>query len=166
MLTANIILDSMLRHFFCRNQIANFQMNQTVEPKFASYIDAKRNCSFNNSEIASISEVKKYWTYVDKHGLDSRVCRNSFWTSNKPLNNTHMVTGNEIEKIDFEIVMNPDIVFNAMKKIPVASFETLQLRADVNEYHLCICVLYEVRKVHDILYKFCRRRYDIYKLSL
>ena len=37
----------------------------------------------------------------------------------------------------------------AVKRIAVASFETFKLKASQNDQHLCICVLYDVRKVRE-----------------
>ena len=36
-----------------------------------------------------------------------------------------------------------------VKRIAVASFETLKLKASQNDQYLCICVLYDVRKVRE-----------------
>ena len=68
------------------------------------------NCTNQNSHIASVAEVKAYWKYADSNGINTiynrrfvnRACRNIFWTSNKPLNSTHIISGNEtIEQIEF-----------------------------------------------------------------
>ena len=37
----------------------------------------------------------------------------------------------------------------AVKRIAVGSFETFKLKTSQNDQHLCICVLYEVRKVRE-----------------
>ena len=37
--------------------------------------------------------MKKYWEYSNEHDIhldDDSDCRNNFWTSNKPINNTHL----------------------------------------------------------------------------
>ena len=129
-------------------------MRQPAEPKYASYIEAIMNCTNQNSYIASVAEVKAYWKYADSNGINTvynRTCRNSFWTSNKPLNGTHLISGNAtIEQIEFnEFVLRDTLI--EMKRTPVASFETLKLEASATDYNLCICVLYEVRKVQNLL---------------
>lgn len=114
------------------------------------------NCTNQNSHIASVAEVKAYWKYADSNGINTiynRACRNSFWTSNKPLNGTHLISGNKtIEQIEFnEFILRDTSTLIEMKRTPLASFETLKLEASATDYHLCICVLYEVRKVQTLL---------------
>ena len=125
-------------------------MSEPVKPKLASYIDAIINCTNSNSEIARISEMEKYWNYVEENMLDldsNKKCHYGFWTSNRPKNNTHMVTGENIEKMDFGQFLNPEELQTEMKRNAVASFETLKLEAAINEEHVCVCVLYGLRKV-------------------
>ena len=81
-------------------------MSKPVESKLASYIDAIENCTNRHSQIAQISEMEKYWNYMEKHNLSldsDRKCHYGFWTSNKAKNNTHMVTSKNIEKMDFNM---------------------------------------------------------------
>ena len=129
-------------------------LHQTAEPKYATYIEAIMNCTNQNSHIASVAEVKSYWKYIASNGIDinyNRACRNSFWTSNKLLNSTHLISGNHtIEPIDLNEFINHGDALTEMKRTPVASFETLKLEASATNYHLCICVLYEIRKVQNL----------------
>ena len=83
--------------------------------------------------------------------IKKQACRHNFWTSTKPFNNTHLITGKKIEPIDFDEFTNSEYKSIKMTRMPVASFETLKLEASANDYHLCICVLYEVRKVQNLL---------------
>ena len=125
-------------------------MSEPVNPKESSYIDAIINCTNSNSKIAGISEMEKYWNYIEENKLDldsDKKCHFGFWTSNKPRNNTHMVTGKNIEKMDFNQFTNPEQIQMGMKRHAVASFETLKLDAAINEDHVCVCVLYGLRKV-------------------
>lgn len=82
--------------------------------------------------------------------IKKQACRNNFWTSSKPFNNTHLITGSNIQPIDFDEFTNSEYKLIKMTRMPVASFETLKLEASTTDYHLCICVLYEVRKVQNI----------------
>ena len=82
--------------------------------------------------------------------IKKQASRNDFWTSSKPLNNTHLITGRNIEPIDFDEFTNSEDKLIKMTRMPVASFETLKLEASATDYHLCICVLYEVRKIQNI----------------
>ena len=132
-------------------------LNQSAEPKYGSYIEALTNCSNQNSKIASVTEVKKFWKFADSNEVDmnnsysqrihKQACRNSFWTSTKLLNNTHLISGKVIQEINFDEVYNSEI---KMKRIPVASFETLKFEATNNDVHLCICVLYKLRDVRNL----------------
>ena len=132
-------------------------LNQSAEPKYGSYIEALTNCSNQNSKIASVSEFEKFWKSADSdevgmnnsysQRIHKEACRNSFWTSTKLLNNTHLISGKVIQEINFDAVDNSDI---KMKRIPVASFETLKFEASNTDNHLCICVLYEVREVRNL----------------
>ena len=84
--------------------------------------------------------------------IKKQACRYHFWTSTKPFNNTHLITDRNIEPIDFEEFTNSEHTLIKMTRMPVASFETLKLEASASDYHLCICVLYEVRKVQQRMF--------------
>ena len=130
------------RPYFCSNDLAN--VRQASKPKNGSYIDALTFCDSQNTKIASVSEMKTYWKNVDY--FDSQACRNSFWTSNKQFNSTHFKIGNDIEAINFNEFHQSENGAS-IKRIPVASFDTLKFEASKTDFHLCICILYQIRKV-------------------
>ena len=146
-------MDSLERPYLCSNDMT--VLNQSA--KYGSYIEALTNCSNQNSKIASVSEVKNFWKSADSNevGMNdsysqsdmNKACRNSFWTSTKLLNNTHLISDKEIQEINFDEVDNSEI---EMKRIPVASFETLKFESSTTDVHLCICVLYEAREVQNL----------------
>ena len=113
-----------------------------LKPKDASYIDALTDCAKTNSKIASISEMRNYWKFYDPD------CRKNFWTSDKPINNSHFINGNVIQKIPLGDVCKDKSLLD-LQKVAVASFETMNLVASPIDKHVCICVLYEIRKVHN-----------------
>ena len=124
-------------------------MNLVIDSKQDSYIGALTDCASRQSKIATISEMEKYWKYAEKHHFNfGSACQNHaceyFWTSDKPINSSHSISGTEIHKIflsDDSLMEKP--------RIPVASFETLELTTspDPDITHLCICILYEPRTV-------------------
>ena len=145
------------RPYFCSNDLAN--VRQASKPKNGSYIDALTCCDSQNTKIASVSEMKTYWKNGDY--FDSQACRNSFWTSNKQLNSTHFKSGNDIEAINFNEFHQSENG-KSIKTTPVASFDTLKLEASETDFHLCIYILYQIRKVgflqaHWVSY--CQRKY-------
>ena len=77
------------RTYFCSDEI-NKENPELILPKLASYIDATTDCAKRTSKIASISEMRKYWNYIDIHFPHDQICRNNFWTSNKVMNKTHL----------------------------------------------------------------------------
>ena len=81
------------RPYFCTDQIDTYPFYEPRKPNHGSFIDALTVCAERNSKIASIYEIEKYWKYSDEHNIhleNDTDCRNYFWTSNKPINNTHL----------------------------------------------------------------------------
>ena len=123
-------------------------MNLVIDSKQDSYIGALIECASRQSKIATISEMEKYWKYAEKlhfdfgSGCQTHSCK-YFWTSDKPINSSHSKSGTEINKIYLS-----DDSWMEKPRIPVASFETLELTTspDPDIAHLCICILYEPRK--------------------
>ena len=90
--------------------------------------------------------MRNYWKYLDEDQISStdKDCRNAFWTSNKPLNSTHIFFGERTQ----EALLNDNAKLD-LQKNPVVKFDTMKLVARIatDDKHLCICVLYEIRKV-------------------
>ena len=150
----------MQRSYFCSDQISYFPFDQLtfeiratftfnkVNPKKAAYIDALTECASENSKIASIDEMRNYWKYLDEDQISSadQDCRKTFWTSNKPLNSTHIIFDEGTQETLFNENENLDL-----QKHCLAKFDTMKLVAGIatDDKHLCICVLYEIRKVYE-----------------